>query len=207
MGASSGVWVEACLERARASNIHQLGPDSRFPHLLQSTTNLLNTGSTSHRSAVHHTNMTKFCQHCYELPGELQGETTGSVKDVGGVQSYVTGSGKATIVYATDIFGLGIKNPKIIADALAKESGFRVVVPDVFEGEPMKPEEFVLPKHTSEGAPADDQMQQNMSNMTAWVQKGHSPNESFPLTKKVIDAVKSEGPVGIGKFERQSLMC
>ena len=146
--------------------------------------------------------MAKFCQHCYDLPGELSGKPTGSVKEVGGVPSYVTqpGSGKGTIILATDIFGLGISNPKIVADVLSSDSGFTVVVPDYFEGEPMKPEEFVLPSHSSEGPPSDDQMGKNMQNMTNWVQKGHSPNETFPLTKKVIDAVKSEGPVGIVGF-------
>lgn len=82
----------------------------------------------------------KFCQHCYELPGELQGTPSGTQKNIGGAESYVAaGTGaKGTIILATDIFGLGIQNPKIVADTLAKESGFTVVVPDYFNGEPMK---------------------------------------------------------------------
>ena len=35
---------------------------------------------------------------------------------------------------ATDIFGLGIPNGKLIADALAQQTGFAVYVPDLFDG-------------------------------------------------------------------------
>ncbi|CAO1614845.1 unnamed protein product [Sympodiomycopsis kandeliae] len=62
----------------------------------------------------------------------------------------------------------------------------------------MRPEEFVFPKHSGDGLPPDEQMQKNMGNMGAWVGKGHSPNETYPMVKKVIDAVK--GPVGIVGF-------
>lgn len=178
--------------------------------------------------------MPAFCQHCYELPGELKGKPSGSEIEIGGVPSYVSTpqSGKGTILLATDIFGLGISNAKIVADVLAQESGFTVVVPDYFEGEPMKPEvsearistrvfptlqpltnafeciqraasllqEFVFPKHTDEGTPSDEQMGANMQNMTQWVQKGHSPNETYPILKKVIEAVKGDGPVGVVGF-------
>lgn len=43
-------------------------------------------------------------------------------------------------------------------------------------------------------------MQKNMSNMMAWAGAGHSPNETYPVTKNVIDAVKGDGPVGIVGF-------
>lgn len=58
----------------------------------------------------------------------------------------------------------------------------------------------MFPAHTEDGPPSDEQMQKNMGNMGAWVGKGHSPNETYPLTKKVIDAVKAHGPVGIVGF-------
>lgn len=38
------------------------------------------------------------------------------------------------IVVLTDIFGLAISNPKIIADAIAECTGFDVWVPDLFNG-------------------------------------------------------------------------
>jgi len=58
----------------------------------------------------------------------------------------------------------------------------------------------VFPKHTDEGTPSDEQMGANMENMTKWVQKGHSPNETYPILKKVIEAVKGDGPVGVVGF-------
>lgn len=36
---------------------------------------------------------------------------------------------------ACDIFGLGISNPKLIADQLAKDTGYVVYVPDLLEGD------------------------------------------------------------------------
>jgi len=38
------------------------------------------------------------------------------------------------VVVLTDIFGLSISNPKIIADTIAERSGFDVWVPDLFNG-------------------------------------------------------------------------
>lgn len=84
----------------------------------------------------------QFCQHCAELPGELTGNPAGSQMNVGGVECYVTrpGSSRGQIVLATDIFGLGITNSKIVADQLQKETGYTVTVPDYFRGTPMRPE-------------------------------------------------------------------
>jgi len=42
----------------------------------------------------------------------------------------------AAIIYLTDIFGLGIPNNKLLADSLAS-SGYLVVVPDLFRGDPV----------------------------------------------------------------------
>lgn len=51
--------------------------------------------------------MSGFCQKCMEMPGELQGETKGEMKKVGGIDSYVTqpGTAKGQILLAVDIFG------------------------------------------------------------------------------------------------------
>jgi len=139
-----------------------------------------------------------FCQHCITLH-EIPGEPTGSQKDIAGVGCYVAqGSGnKGTVLLATDIYGLGIQNPKIIADTIAKQGGFQVVVPDVFKGDAISPNDFKLPKHSSEGPPSQEQQDANGKAMGDWVGRGHSPDETFPLLQKVLDAVKSEGPVGI----------
>jgi carboxymethylenebutenolidase len=68
----------------------------------------------------------------FVLPGEPQG----SMID----QDYFTPAPKdatqrmKAIVLLTDIFGLPLPNPKIIADHLAKHVGVDVWVPDLFNG-------------------------------------------------------------------------
>jgi carboxymethylenebutenolidase len=68
----------------------------------------------------------------FVLPGEPQG----SMID----QDYFTPApddateGIKAIVLLTDIFGLPLPNPKIVADQLAKRVGVDVWVPDLFNG-------------------------------------------------------------------------
>jgi len=57
------------------------------------------------------------------------------------------------VVIMTDIFGLAISNPKIIADTIAERTGFDVWVPDLFDGKiPVQPEvlDFFLPRRPGE---------------------------------------------------------
>ncbi|KAK9244460.1 Alpha/Beta hydrolase protein [Lipomyces tetrasporus] len=44
---------------------------------------------------------------------------------------------KGTIVYITDIFGWTLPNARLLADAYAKEGGFKVLVPDFFPFQPI----------------------------------------------------------------------
>src|SRR6266852_5186704 len=75
------------------------------------------------------------CTYCYKgfaLPGEPKGTIVG--------QDYFTAApNDATqrtkaIVLLTDIFGLPLPNPRIIADHLAEHVGVDVWVPDYFNG-------------------------------------------------------------------------
>jgi carboxymethylenebutenolidase len=75
------------------------------------------------------------CTYCYKgfaLPGEPKGTMVG--------QDYFTAApNDATertkaIVLLTDIFGLPLPNPRIIADHLADQVGVDVWVPDYFNG-------------------------------------------------------------------------
>jgi carboxymethylenebutenolidase len=75
------------------------------------------------------------CTYCYKgfaLPGEPKGTMVG--------QDYFTAApNDATqqtkaIVLLTDIFGLPLPNPRIIADHLAEQVGVDVWVPDYFNG-------------------------------------------------------------------------
>ena len=74
------------------------------------------------------------CEHCtqgYVLPGE----PTGSMVNGHYYRSAPEGSNKScAILVLTDIFGLGLNNPKIIADKLAERVDCDVWVPDVFDG-------------------------------------------------------------------------
>ena len=75
------------------------------------------------------------CTYCYKgfaLPGEPKGTMVG--------QDYFTAApNDATertkaIILLTDIFGLPLPNPRILADHLAEEVGVDVWVPDFFNG-------------------------------------------------------------------------
>lgn len=79
--------------------------------------------------------MATICKDCvsgYILPGEPKG----TIQSNGAY--FVTGSenspSKAAVVIITDVFGLSIQNPKIIADMFAEKLGCDVYVPDIFNG-------------------------------------------------------------------------
>jgi len=78
------------------------------------------------------------CTYCYKgfaLPGEPKGTIVG--------QDYFTAApNDATertkaIILLTDIFGLPLPNPRIVADHLAEQVGVDVWVPDFFNGKPI----------------------------------------------------------------------
>jgi len=67
------------------------------------------------------------------------GEPKGTVQTLHGKTCYVSSrpsgsSATSTIIYLTDAFGLNLINTKLLADQLAAETGFRVLVPDVIPG-------------------------------------------------------------------------
>lgn len=77
------------------------------------------------------------CPDCYKgfvLPGEPQGSMVGPnyFTPARGDSSQPT----KAIVLLTDIFGLPLPNPKIVADHLAEHVGVDVWVPDFFDGKP-----------------------------------------------------------------------
>jgi dienelactone hydrolase len=73
------------------------------------------------------------------LPGSPKGtEENGAYFAKGSGQE---GTKDKAIVVLTDIFGLAISNPKIIADTISERTGFDVWVPDLFNGRPpVRPE-------------------------------------------------------------------
>lgn len=77
----------------------------------------------------------------YTAQGSIHGgQPIGTEETIHGLNTYVTGnrtSSRGIIVMYSDVFGLGLPNNKIIADAFAKKGDFLVYVPDFFKGDPV----------------------------------------------------------------------
>ncbi|KAL4251879.1 AB hydrolase superfamily protein [Abortiporus biennis] len=86
------------------------------------------------------------CEHCtqgYILPGEPEGSMVDGAYFHEGPSSSDDNKPKVAVVFLTDVFGLPLKNCKIMADEISKRVGCDVWVPDMFEGKYiMKPEEL-----------------------------------------------------------------
>lgn len=89
--------------------------------------------------------MTTLCKNC--VSGHvLPGEPKGTIKDGAYVYSYrpetesqsqdgtPSLTGKTAIILLTDIFGLDLKNSKILADSFGERLKCDVLVPDLFNG-------------------------------------------------------------------------
>ena len=64
----------------------------------------------------------------------------GTEETIHGLKTYVTGNKttpRAIIVMYSDVFGLGLPNNKIIADAYGKSGDYLVYMPDFFQGDPL----------------------------------------------------------------------
>ncbi|KAL7413784.1 dienelactone hydrolase [Mrakia frigida] len=87
---------------------------------------------------------------CCLKGNQFEGEPKGKMVKLGGFDVYVAtpapreGKESRGIVLFSDIFGLGIKNPKIISDELALRLGVTVYCPDYFEGRHV-PESVLIP--------------------------------------------------------------
>ncbi|KZV76146.1 dienelactone hydrolase endo-1-3,1,4-beta-D-glucanase [Peniophora sp. CONT] len=86
------------------------------------------------------------CENCFkgsELPGEPQGSLVDGAYFRAAAAPTAEGEPKRAIVLLSDIFGLPLKNCKIMADQLSERVGVDVWVPDLFDGRPpVKPEEI-----------------------------------------------------------------
>ncbi|EGV63676.1 hypothetical protein PSN45_004279 [Yamadazyma tenuis] len=66
-----------------------------------------------------------------------EGTPAGSYSTVHGLDTYVTGdvTNKKILVIITDIFGYKLNNVLLLADQLAKLGGYKVLIPDIFDGD------------------------------------------------------------------------
>ena len=78
-----------------------------------------------------------FCEHCTSgrgLPGEPKGEMRGDAYFSAGPAELKERNKATAIIFLTDIFGLPLKNSKIVADQIAEKAGCDVWIPDQFAG-------------------------------------------------------------------------
>ncbi|XP_059300051.1 endo-1,3;1,4-beta-D-glucanase-like [Lycium ferocissimum] len=117
---------------------------------------------------------------CCENPPALSSSTGhGSVLELGGLKTYVSGSSnsKQAILLVSDIFGYEAPNLRMLADKVAA-GGYYVVVPDFLYGDPYNPENTEKP-------------------IPVWLQS-HGPDKGFEDAKQVIAALKDKGISAIG---------
>jgi len=125
------------------------------------------------------------------------GTPQGKFEDLHGLKTYVTGSGKDTIVFIPDIFGI-YPNAQLLADTWAQEGGWRVLIPDVFQGDAVPLEHLnliapplpILNKRTPDQAKEDGA--KTMELLGPWLGK-HSEANVLPLIQNFFKGVKNDG--------------
>lgn len=122
---------------------------------------------------------------CFENPPKLSpvsGCGAGTVQQLGGLNTYVTGSGppnsKSAILLISDVFGYEAPLFRKLADKVSGD-GFLVVAPDFFYGDPIV--DLNNPQFDRE----------------AW-RKIHNTDKGYVDAKSVIAALKSKGVSAIG---------
>ncbi|KAM0962896.1 hypothetical protein ACFX15_021493 [Malus domestica] len=116
---------------------------------------------------------------CSNPPTLNPSSGTGHVENLGGLDSYVTGSphSKLALLLVSDVFGFEAPNLRKLADKVAA-AGFFVVVPDFFNKDPYAPEDANRP-------------------LPVWI-KDHRPDKGFEDAKLVLEALKRKGVSSIG---------
>ncbi|XP_048129665.1 endo-1,3;1,4-beta-D-glucanase-like [Rhodamnia argentea] len=118
---------------------------------------------------------------CFENPPSLSSTCgAGSVEELAGLKTYVTGrsDSKRALLFIADAFGYEAPKLRKLADKVAS-AGFLVVVPDFYYGDPV-----IDVSHPN-------------FDVEAWL-KLHSPDKGYEDAKPVIAALKSKGVSAIG---------
>ena len=97
---------------------------------------------------------------CCVDPGAKQNhDAQGTEENIGGLNTYKTGQGKSAIVIFTDVFGSTFINVRKLGDAFAQGSQTTVLIPDLFNGDPISPDVpdlfAVLPDWLKKHPPTD----------------------------------------------------
>ncbi|KAJ8622620.1 hypothetical protein MRB53_031149 [Persea americana] len=117
---------------------------------------------------------------CCENPPTLSSTCgLGTVEQLGGLKTYITGSShsKLAILLVSDVYGYEAPNLRKLADKIAA-AGFYVVVPDFLYGDPYVPDDPQKP-------------------VQVWI-KAHGTDKGYEDAKSVIADLKSKGIAAIG---------
>ena len=110
---------------------------------------------------------------CCVDPGAKQThDIQGNVETVAGLSTYKTGLGKSAIVIFTDVFGCTFVNTQKVADTLAQGTDTTVLVPDLFNDDPIDANEPDL-----------------WGKLPAWLKK-HPVAEACAASDKFIATIK-----------------
>lgn len=110
---------------------------------------------------------------CCVDPGAKQTHVTeGHETTVAEVGTYETGEGKSAIVIFTDVFGSSFINTRRLADSFAQATGAKVLIPDLFGGDPLDPTALNL-----------------LEKLPTWLEK-HPVDQGCALADKFIAAIK-----------------
>ncbi|KAL3812718.1 hypothetical protein ACJIZ3_013986 [Penstemon smallii] len=118
--------------------------------------------------------------HCTKNPPTLSSTCgAGHVEEFAGLQTYITGDqdSKLAIILLADAYGFEAPNLRKLADKVG-DSGYFVVVPDFYYGDPITPEK---PGFSAE----------------SWL-KAHNPDKGCEDAKAVVEALKSKGVSKVG---------
>ncbi|KAJ7108764.1 Alpha/Beta hydrolase protein [Mycena epipterygia] len=125
-----------------------------------------------------------FCDNCFKGVTH-EGTPEGKTETIGGITCYVATPSvdypkDKVILFLTDVFGLALNNNRLLADDFAR-NGFRTIVPDIFNGDPV-PESAFEP-----GAPPFEREK--------WFST-HGAEHTRPPIDSVIAALRADGVTG-----------
>jgi len=126
--------------------------------------------------------MDSHCDDCSK--GVLvSGKPEGTVRKIGGYDAYFgkhEGTSKSAVIIASDAFGMEFTNAQLIADAIAKNTGFHCILPDIFNHEALDP------------AIMEMEPQQRAALFGPFLGKQGPPDGKIPIFESVIKELKEQ---------------
>jgi len=125
-----------------------------------------------------------FCEHCVQGVRH-EGEPEGQIEMIGGVKCYVGTptvdySKDKVVLFLTDAFGIELINNQLLVDDFAR-NGFKVVAPDIFNGDAVPPEVMDAGKF----------------DILAWF-ANHGQDKTRPIVDSVVAALTEQGVTRFG---------